>query len=524
MTAGTVLAELLRVNLVASLVIVLVLAVRPFVLRWCGARAMYWCWLVVPIAAGASVVPAREQIVVIQPTASIVVSDERSLAVEDSQMTPGNASGRMLETSLVSSIGLADVLVAVWLLGAAALLARSIVSMRRLTADPSVGPALVGVFRPRLVLPRDFYARFDPEERALILMHEEVHRTSGHTVVNALIEIARCSCWFNPIAHIAAIRVRTDQELACDAAVIASRPSARRAYGRALLKTQTAPAVLRLGCTWASRSRRRLGERIEMLGRPSLARRGAVVAAFGVTAAGLALGYTAWAQRPDRLVTETASPEAVWTPSAQAPEGTLTHQREAQRHDHFIELAKAGDIDLVFFGTTEAEMWSWAQRGRSVWDQAFGSLKAANFGSQGTQPGSLLWRMRNGELDGYTAKLVILQAGTNGDLGDNRRGYGEGYAALIDEIRVRQPQAKILLLAALPRGRSRDEWSERAQVNASEFAEYVDNQTVFYSDIGERFFLPDGSFKRETWSGGTATAAFEIWAEELQPWIDRFVR
>jgi hypothetical protein len=40
---------------------------------------------------------------------------------------------------------------------------------------------------------------------------------------------------------------------------------------------------------------------------------------------------------------------AQWTPSAQAPPGTLTHALEAQRHDKFIEIARAGDIDLVFF-------------------------------------------------------------------------------------------------------------------------------------------------------------------------------
>jgi hypothetical protein len=260
-----------------------------------------------------------------------------------------------------------------------------------------------------------------------------------------------------------------------------------------------------------------------MLGRPSLSRRGAVTGAFGVIVAGLVLGYAAWAQQPDRIITQTPPrPDAVWTPSSKAPEGTLSQQLEAQRHDHFIDLARAGNIDLVFFGTTEAEMWWWPDRGRSVWNQAFGSFKAANFGSQGTQPVSLLWRMQNGELDGYEAKLIVLQAGKI--LDDNSGEDAKGYIALINEIRIRQPQAKILLFAPLPRGQTLAVWRERAQTHAAAFAEFVDNETVFYLNIGERFFLPDGSFRRETWSGGTATPAFEIWAEELQPWLDRFVR
>jgi len=41
---------------------------------------------------------------------------------------------------------------------------RSIVTTRRVAADPSIGPALVGVLWPRLVLPADFETRFDAQE------------------------------------------------------------------------------------------------------------------------------------------------------------------------------------------------------------------------------------------------------------------------------------------------------------------------------------------------------------------------
>ena len=61
------------------------------------------------------------------------------------------------------------------------------------------------------------------------------------------------------------------------------------------------------------------------------------------------------------------------------------------------------------------------------------------------------------------------------------------------------------------------------------FAPLVDNESVFYVDIGERFFLPDGSHNFQMWRMGQApvgiqTPAFEAWADALQPWLDRFVR
>jgi hypothetical protein len=240
-----------------------------------------------------------------------------------------------------------------------------------------------------------------------------------------------------------------------------------------------------------------------------------------------AVGHAAWAQRPERQATQTATrPAAVWTPAAKAPAGTLSHDLEAQRHDSFIARAQQGDIDLVFFGATETEMWSWQDRGRSVWDKAFGSLEAANFGSQGTSPTSLVWRMRNGELDGYQARLVVLQP-----FGP---GAQAGNAAVIAEIRARQPQARILIVAPLPRGQlTREPWRQSAEANAAAVATLVDDTTVFYIDIGDRFFRPDGSHNQEMWryaplSGlvnvGAQTPAFEVWAEALQPWLDRFVR
>jgi beta-lactamase regulating signal transducer with metallopeptidase domain len=534
MTAETILSALLRFNVEAGVVIVLVLVVRPWARRAAGARVSYWLWLIVPITATAGLLPAPTRVVV--PTASEVfvpaeVSPASPLvqsAVQEQTSVPTVA------TPLIFLPRLADVLVAIWLLGAGALLVRSVVSTRRLTADPSVGPALVGVLRTRLVLPADFETRFDAEERTLILAHEEMHRVSAHTRINALIEVARCLCWFNPFAHLAAARAREDQELACDAAVLATRPRARRAYAEALLKAQVGGAFLPLGCAWTSASGKRLADRIAMLGRRPLSRGGAIAGAIAVAIVGAASGYATWAQQPERLVTQ--RPEPVWTPSAEAPEGVLSHALEGRQHDAFIARAQKGDIHVVFFGTTETEMWLWPNRGQVVWDRDLAPRKAAGFGSEGTTAKSLLWRMRNGELDGYEAKLVVLQlraslwdAALRGGAAD----LHAAYAPIIAEIRARQPQAKILLTTPIPRGNtpadsSREAWRQVADANAGVIAQLTDGKTVFYDDFGERFFFPDGSYNHEYWNGpaggGIQPRAFEILAKALEPWIDRFVR
>jgi beta-lactamase regulating signal transducer with metallopeptidase domain len=553
MTVEAILAGLVRINVVASLAILLVLLLRPLVLRWLGANVAYGIWLVVPIAVAATFLPPRERLVVVSSSEIVKATREPASPLAPPPAVSEEAFEPIAAIPSASVPALADALVVLWLLGAVALLVRSTVSTRRLAADPSIGPALVGVFRPRLVLPSDFETRFDARERALILAHEEVHRLSGHTVVNAVVEVARCANWFNPLVHLAAHRLRTDQELACDATVIAAHPSERRAYAQALLKAQLAPAFLPLGCVWTSRSGAHLRERIAMLGRASLDRRSAVAGAATIVVLSLTSGYAAWAQQPERRVTQIATPrpKAVWTPASGAPKNLLTAV-QARNHDSFIDRARAGNIDLVFFGTTDTAMWSWpdtplggVDRGKRVWDQAFGSLKAANFGSGGTQSEGLLWRMQNGELDGYEAKLVVLHGvgvkgisggqpiGNIGDLpiGDRQAEFVAGYARLIAEIRARQPQAKILILPPFPRGRlRREEWRTVADANAVAYRRLADDSTVFYANFGDRFFLPDGSHNQEMWTipgppnAGIHEPGFKAWAEELQPWLDRFVR
>jgi hypothetical protein len=328
------------------------------------------------------------------------------------------------------------------------------------------------------------------------------------------------------IAHAAAARLRADQELACDAAVIAVHPgSRRRSYGRALLKAQLDPRALRLGCAWTSRSARQLTERIEALGRPAPSRRRVRAGAGAITALGLCLAYAAWAQQAPRLVAQAERPDAVWTPAAEAPPDTLSHALEGERHDFFIELAQRGDIELVFFGTTDTEMWWW-QRGRDVWEREFGALKAANFGSQGTHSRSLLWRMRNGELDGYEAELIVLQAwGQPSAIADaDRNDYVAGFVPIIGEILARQPRAKLLIMAPLPRSGPVERWRQQTASFDAAMSELADDETIFYANLGADFFDADGAFKGETWRGGRRAPGFEIWAEALQPWLDRFVR
>ncbi|MFX6702176.1 M56 family metallopeptidase, partial [Acinetobacter baumannii] len=56
-------------------------------------------------------------------------------------------------------------------------------SLGKLTAHNNIylseyshtGPAMTGVWRPRIILPADFYQRYTGEEQMLVLRHEQIH-------------------------------------------------------------------------------------------------------------------------------------------------------------------------------------------------------------------------------------------------------------------------------------------------------------------------------------------------------------
>jgi hypothetical protein len=105
--------------------------------------------------------------------------------------------------------------------------------------------------------------------------------------------------WFNPFVHLGVRALRIDQELACDAAVLAT--AARRSYAEAILKTQVA-AGAPLGCAWPSHSLSALKERIAMLKHNLPTRTQRILGVTAVGIASVAACAVAWASQPARVV------------------------------------------------------------------------------------------------------------------------------------------------------------------------------------------------------------------------------
>lgn len=313
-------AETLQANLALAAAALVVLMARRPVRRAFGARAAYGLWALPPLAALAGLAP--------KPAAETLLSPfvvQAAGAVADAAAPMAQPSTGLMLTAL-------------WIAGVLAAGGLLAVRQARFVAEVRAGragPAVVGVLAPRIVTPADFAERFGADERAVILSHEAQHLARGDAAANALAAAVQCLCWFNPLVHVGARAMRIDQELACDEAVVAEAPGARRLYAQVLLKTQLAAQPLPLGCHWPAASQHPLKERIAMLKfpLPSAARR---VAGLGVVAA-LSLGgaAVAWAAQ---------GPAGFGDVAADAP-ATITHP---------VSVEKPTAEDLVRNYPTEA--------------------------------------------------------------------------------------------------------------------------------------------------------------------------
>jgi hypothetical protein len=112
-----------------------------------------------------------------------------------------------------------------------------------------VGPAVVGLLHPTVVVPR-WLLDATAEERRLVLLHEREHVAAGDAWLLLLGTLAVAAMpWSVPLwwQH---RRLRSAVETDCDARVLA-RGADRRAYGRVLIRTAgCAPGLPLLGPAW----------------------------------------------------------------------------------------------------------------------------------------------------------------------------------------------------------------------------------------------------------------------------------
>lgn len=199
-------------------------------------------------------------------TADSETGSSASRPVTDSVATHGAEN---TQVSTPPNLMLRDIVFVVWLIGAALMLlgaaVRLFVCLRRvhksvvpvpaefrdivstlqervgvrsriqlLITSSAIGPAVVGLFRPRIVLP-DVIARESADRLLPILAHELVHIRRGDLWVSLLSTISRAVWWFHPLVWWVTREVSREIERACDEEVLGTLDCRPQDYARSLL-------------------------------------------------------------------------------------------------------------------------------------------------------------------------------------------------------------------------------------------------------------------------------------------------
>ena len=202
------------------------------------------------------------------------------------------------------------------------------------------------------------------------------------------------------------------------------------------------------------------------------------------------------------------------------------------RHEGFVKEAQKGGIDILFMGDSITD--GWRTKGSNVWNRYYAPRHAANFGISGDRTQHVLWRMDNGELDGIKPKVVVLMIGTNntGKENDHKTPRNtvpeviEGVTAVVNDIRVKLPDSKILLLAIFPRGILDD--SQRTQVALvnTVLPKLDDGKMVKFLDIGSKFIEADGTLPKSIMPDllHPNEKGYQIWADAMEPTLGEMLK
>ena len=227
------------------------------------------------------------------------------------------------------------------------------------------GPTIVGLLRPRVVLPA-WVRAIGPGEQELILAHEEEHIRAGDARLRFLMTLPLFAFPWNPALWLQRHRLNLAVELDCDRRVIRRMPGHRHAYGNLLLRVGAGRNGLhRMALVALSEGRSQLERRIRGLVEkmPRARRIQASLLLLGAAAVvTLAVLFPRIrgedASAPDELVDLMA--ELTFTPYTVRPD--LVNEREIMRAleaEYPPELRDAGIAGIVnvhFFIDTEGRV------------------------------------------------------------------------------------------------------------------------------------------------------------------------
>ena len=209
-----------------------------------------------------------------------------------------------------------------------------------------------------------------------------------------------------------------------------------------------------------------------------------------------AKGYGIWAEAILPFFEGKAEPRKLdkWAWCKVPTTGAVSRNMDDWWRDKFLRNRKrisecGGEIEFVMLGDSITHYWEIGEGLDTSKDilELEKLCTTMNCGYGGAHIQSLRWRVLNGELDGYKAKVISLMIGTNN--GEKQEEVAEGIRTLLGDIRAKQPGAVILLHSILPCNTG---LSPRVAWINDKLRSFCDGKKVRYVDFAKDCATADG--------------------------------
>ncbi len=212
-----------------------------------------------------------------------------------------------------------------------------------------------------------------------------------------------------------------------------------------------------------------------------------------------------------------------------------------ERHAEVLRIKDSINPEIVLIGNSITHFWGGEPKlkyadgkprkpnGPQAWNSAFGQHRVLNMGFGWDRTQNVLWRIDHGELDGIQPHLVIIHIGTNNtsETKNARKNSApeiiEGINEICKKVRVKVPEAKIVLMAIMPREQLPDH-PRRQLINEINrlLRIYAEKQNITLVDLGPKMLAPNGSLSNEIAFDfcHPTEKGYQIWADAIKPFVN----
>lgn len=198
-------------------------------------------------------------------------------------------------------------------------------------------------------------------------------------------------------------------------------------------------------------------------------------------------------------------------------------------HTLLLDKARKGGIDVYFEGDSITRRWGTSdplhKENLANWTSNFFGWNAADFGWGADLTQNILWRLKNGELDGVNPKIIVVLAGIN-NVGARPPDEAKiaditgGLKAILDVCREKAPDATIVMTAIFPRNDNLAVIPGINRINKN-IAQFADGRKVRYLNVNDKLADQNGRLFDGMMNPGDklhpTVKGYQVWADGLKP-------